>query len=43
MLARLRVVLLATCSFASSALVGIAHAADQAPVHITVISFWAGQ
>ncbi|WP_213770571.1 ABC transporter substrate-binding protein [Bradyrhizobium sp. dw_78] len=36
MLARLRVVLLATCSFAGS--VGVAHAADQAPVHITVIS-----
>jgi branched-chain amino acid transport system substrate-binding protein len=36
MLAGLRVVLLATCSFAAS--VGVAHAADQAPVHITVIS-----
>jgi branched-chain amino acid transport system substrate-binding protein len=35
MLARLRVVLLATCSLAS---VGVAHAADQAPVRITVIS-----
>ncbi|SDS01997.1 ABC transporter substrate-binding protein [Bradyrhizobium canariense] len=36
MLARLKVLLLATCSFAAS--VGVAHAADQAPVHITVIS-----
>lgn len=38
MLARLSVVLLATCSFVSSALPGTAHAADQAAVHITVIS-----
>jgi branched-chain amino acid transport system substrate-binding protein len=38
MFAGLRVVLLATCSFAPCACVGIAHAADQAPVHITVIS-----
>jgi branched-chain amino acid transport system substrate-binding protein len=38
MLARLRLVLLATCSFASYASVGVAHAADQASVRITVIS-----
>jgi len=38
MLAKLRVVLLATCCFAPCAAIGIAHAADQAPVHITVIS-----
>jgi branched-chain amino acid transport system substrate-binding protein len=38
MLARLRGVLLATCSFASFGSIGAAHAADQAPVHITVIS-----
>jgi branched-chain amino acid transport system substrate-binding protein len=38
MLARLKVLLLVTCSFASPALVGAAHAADPAPVRITVIS-----
>src|ERR1700723_1481900 len=38
MLARLKVLLLVTCSFASSVLVGMAYAADSAPVHITVIS-----
>ncbi len=38
MLARSRLVLLATCSFALSATVSAAHAADPAPVHITVIS-----
>jgi branched-chain amino acid transport system substrate-binding protein len=38
MLARLRVALLATCSFAIPASIGVAHAADQAPIRITVIS-----
>ncbi|MGA7805198.1 ABC transporter substrate-binding protein [Bradyrhizobium sp.] len=36
MLARLRAVLLTTCSLAAS--VGVAHAADQASIHITVIA-----
>src|ERR1700753_635877 len=38
MLAQSRALLLVTCSFVASASLGIAHAADQAPVHITVIS-----
>jgi branched-chain amino acid transport system substrate-binding protein len=38
MFARSRLALLATCGFAFSAPVGVAHAADPAPVHITVIS-----
>ena len=38
MLARLKVLLLVTCSFAPSVFVGIAQAADPAPVRITVIS-----
>jgi branched-chain amino acid transport system substrate-binding protein len=38
MLARLKVLLLVTCSFASSGFVGAALAADPAPVRITVIS-----
>src|ERR1700761_8969638 len=38
MLAQSRAFLLATCSFIASASLGTAHAADQAPVHITVIS-----
>jgi branched-chain amino acid transport system substrate-binding protein len=38
MLARLKVALLATCSFVAPACIGIAHAADQAPIRITVIS-----
>jgi branched-chain amino acid transport system substrate-binding protein len=38
MLARSRLLLLATCSFALTAAIGVAHAADPAPVHITVIS-----
>src|ERR1700742_4500718 len=38
MLAQSRALLLASCSFVASASLGTAHAADQAPVHITVIS-----
>jgi branched-chain amino acid transport system substrate-binding protein len=38
MLMRSSIILLATCSFASLTSIGIAHAADQTPVHITVIS-----
>ena len=38
MLVRSRLVLLATCSLAVSASAGVARAADQPPVHITVIS-----
>jgi branched-chain amino acid transport system substrate-binding protein len=38
MLAQSRALLLATCSFVASASLGTAHAADQGPVHITVIS-----
>jgi branched-chain amino acid transport system substrate-binding protein len=38
MLTKSGIILLATCSFASSASIGVAHAADRPPVHITVIS-----
>src|ERR1700749_3314777 len=38
MLAQSRALLLATCSFVASASLGTAHAADQAPIRITVIS-----
>lgn len=38
MLARLKVLLLATCSLVPTVFVGAAYAADQAPVRITVIS-----